>query len=55
MDGHPLALHGRVVRRDGSLVDISLGEKEDEPCFCVTDLLPHLAREQMGKSSGQGD
>ena len=50
----PLALHGRVVRRDGSFVDISLGEKEDEPRFCVTDLLPHLAREQMGKSLAKG-
>lgn len=46
----PLSLHGRVVRADGTYVDVKLGEKEDEPCFCITDLLPHLAREQMGKT-----
>lgn len=45
----PLSLHGRIVKRDGSYVDVSLGENENEPCFCVTDLLPHLAREQMNK------
>lgn len=49
----PLALHGRIVRRDGTFVDIVLGENEDEPCFCVTDLLPHLAREQMNKKMSQ--
>ena len=43
----PLAIHGRVVRKDGSFVDIKLGEEVGEPQFCVTDLLPHLAREQM--------
>ena len=45
----PLSLHGRIVKKDGSYVDINLGENENEPCFCVTDLLPHLAREQMNK------
>ena len=49
----PLALHGRIVKRDGTFVDIVLGENEDEPCFCVTDLLPHLAREQMNKKMSQ--
>ena len=46
----PLALHGRIVKSDGSHIDIKLGEHEDDPCFCITDLLPHLAREQMGKT-----
>ena len=46
----PLAMHGRVVRRDGTFVDIRLGEEPDEPQFCVTDLLPHLGAEQMNKT-----
>lgn len=46
----PLALHGRIVRADGSPIDIKLGEDEEDPCFCITDLLPHLAREQMEKT-----
>lgn len=46
----PLSLHGRVVKKDGSYVDISIGEQDDEPVFCVTDLLPHLAAEQMKRS-----
>lgn len=45
----PLAMHGKVVRADGTQVDIKLGEKPDEQCFCITDLLPHLAGEQMRK------
>ena len=42
----PLAMHGVVVKKDGETVEISLGEKEGEPQFCITDLLPHLASEQ---------
>ncbi len=45
----PLSMHGRVVRRDGTFVDICLGEEPNDPQFCVTDLLPHLGSEQMGK------
>ena len=45
----PLALHGRIVRLDGENIDVSIGENEDEPCFCVSDLLPHLSREQAAK------
>jgi len=40
----PLALHGVVVRADGSKVDIAIGERFDEPCLTIEDLLPHLAR-----------
>ena len=47
----PLALHGVAFRQDGSQVDIEIGEKDDEPRFCVTDLLPHLGREQMTKNA----
>ncbi len=45
----PLSLHGTVVKIDGSKVDISWGDKDDESCFCITDLLPHLAKEQSAK------
>ena len=45
----PLSMHGRVVLKDGTKVDVRLGEEEGEPQFCVTDLLPHLAGEQMEK------
>ncbi|MEE1219089.1 MAG: aminopeptidase [Ruminococcus sp.] len=45
----PLSLHGTVVKLDGTKVDISWGDEEGESCFCVTDLLPHLAQEQVTK------
>ncbi len=45
----PLALHGVVVKSDGTVVPVCVGEDEDDPVFCVTDLLPHLGREQMAK------
>ena len=46
----PLAMHGRIARKDGTYVDVRLGEEEGEPQFCVTDLLPHLGAEQMSKT-----
>lgn len=49
----PLALHGTVVKLDGTKVDIKVGVDEAEPCFCITDLLPHLAREQAQKKLAQ--
>ncbi|HHV57718.1 MAG TPA: aminopeptidase [Firmicutes bacterium] len=48
---HPLALHGLVVLSDGRRRDIRLGEEAGDPVFCVTDLLPHLAYEQMEKKA----
>ena len=45
----PLAIHGVVAKNDGTVVNISIGEEDDEPVFCITDLLPHLAREQASK------
>lgn len=42
----PLALHGVVMKKDGECVEVTIGEKEDEPAFCITDLLPHLAGKQ---------
>lgn len=43
----PLALHGVVMKKDGTRVDIRLGEEEDDLVFTIADLLPHLAKEQM--------
>ena len=45
----PLTLHGVVVKTDGTVVNIKWGDEADESCFCVTDLLPHLAQEQVTK------
>ncbi len=49
----PLAIHGVVVKKDGSVLEIVLGEKEDDPVFCVTDLLIHLAGEQQEKKANK--
>ena len=46
----PLALHGVVVKQDGTVVDIVVGENESDPVMYITDLLPHLARAQGSKS-----
>lgn len=50
----PLALHGVFAKKDGSVVEVSLGEKEDEPRFVVNDLLPHLASEQNKRTLAEG-
>ena len=50
----PLSLHGVVIKSDHSVVDICIGEDEDEPIFYISDLLPHLAKDQMGKTMAQG-
>ncbi len=47
----PLAIHGVVVKTDGTKVDVVIGEDEDDPVFCVTDILIHLAQEQMVKKA----
>lgn len=47
----PLALHGVVAKKDGTAVQVSIGEKDDEPVFVITDLLIHLAGEQMAKKA----
>lgn len=44
----PLALHGTVVLKDGSSVDIVIGEDDKDPVFCITDILPHLAKNIQG-------
>ena len=49
----PLALHGVVVKTDGSRVEISIGEADDDPVFTITDLLIHLSSEQMEKKASK--
>ena len=49
----PLALHGAVVLADGKVVDVNIGEAEDDPVFYVNDLLPHLSKEQNTKPLSQ--
>ena len=50
----PLALHGVLYRADGSMVEVCSGEKDDDPVFCITDLLPHLGAKQNAKTLGEG-
>lgn len=49
----PLAIHGVVVKKDGSKIEICIGENENDPVFCITDLLIHLAGEQMDKKAAK--
>lgn len=49
----PLALHGVVALTDGSVIDVEIGEKEKDPVVCVSDLLIHLAAEQMEKNGSK--
>ena len=49
----PLALHGVVYKKDGTSVDINIGEKEDDPIFCITDLLIHLSKDQLTKTASK--
>ncbi len=50
----PLALHGVVYTKSGEKVEIKIGEKDTDPVFCITDLLPHLAKDQMAKKLSDG-
>mgnify|MGYP004590936005 FL=1 len=45
----PLAIHGVIIKANGEKLTISIGENENEPVFTITDLLPHLAKEQQQK------
>lgn len=49
----PLALHGVVALTDGSVIEVEIGEKEKDPVLCVSDLLIHLAAEQMEKKGAK--
>ena len=46
----PLALHGVVIKKDGESVNVRIGDENDDVTFVITDLLPHLAQEQMKKT-----
>ena len=50
----PLALHGVIYRADGTKVNVCIGEKDDDPVFCITDLLPHLGAKQSAKTLAEG-
>ncbi len=50
----PLSLHGVMVKKDGSKVKVNIGEDDGDPMFVVTDLLPHLAAEQMKRTLSDG-
>ena len=50
----PLALHGAVVRADGSVLDVNIGEDDSDPIFYISDLLPHLAAKQNTRPLGEG-
>ena len=50
----PLALHGVVIKENGEKLNIVIGEDEKDPVFFITDLLPHLAKDQMAKTMGEG-
>lgn len=49
----PLAIHGVIVKKDGSTVSVRIGEKEDDTVFVINDLLPHLAYDQIAKKADQ--
>ena len=43
----PLAIHGVICKKDGTTVNVVIGENMDDPVFCISDILPHLAQDQM--------
>ena len=49
----PLAIHGVVAKKDGSVVNVVIGEDEDDPVFCISDLLIHLSSQQMTKKASE--
>ena len=50
----PLSIHGVIVKADGEKIEINIGEDENDPIFTITDLLPHLAQDQMEKKLKNG-
>ena len=49
----PLAIHGEIVRKDGSCISVSIGESAYDPIFAISDILPHLARDYKAKKVGE--
>lgn len=50
----PLALHGVAVKKDGTKITVRIGEEENDPVFFISDLLPHLAQEQVKRTLNEG-
>lgn len=50
----PLALHGVVFKPNGDKIQVSIGDEADDPVFCVSDILPHLGKDQAAKKMGEG-
>ena len=50
----PLAIHGVIVKSNGEKIDVVIGEEEQDPIFTITDLLPHLAQDQMERKLKEG-
>ncbi len=49
----PLAIHGVVCKTNGEVISVRIGEDDDEYTFCISDILPHMAQEQMKKSASE--
>lgn len=50
----PLSLHGVIIRKDGEKINVNIGESDEDPKFVITDLLPHLAANQMRSTMAEG-
>lgn len=50
----PLSLHGVIIRKDGEKINVNIGENDEDPKFVITDLLPHLAANQMRSTMAEG-
>ena len=50
----PLSIHGVIVKTNGEKIEVNIGENENDPIFTITDLLPHLAQDQMDKKMRNG-
>ena len=50
----PLSIHGVIVKTNGEKIEVNIGEEESDPIFTITDLLPHLAQDQMEKKLKNG-
>ncbi len=49
----PLAIHGVVCKKDGSVINVNIGENADDPVFVISDILPHLAQKQMKETAAE--
>ncbi|MBE7011052.1 MAG: aminopeptidase [Ruminococcaceae bacterium] len=49
----PLSIHGIIVKTDGTQIKVNIGDNEDDPVFCISDILPHLGQEQAKKPLGE--